>query len=278
MNILNCPVCGKKLAISGKSYVCESGHTFDCAKSGYVNLLLSKHAGKAIHGDNKLMVQARRNFLDKGFYEPLCSCLCSVVNRYSPDAPIILDAGCGEGYYTAAVAKSLVESGINADIYGIDISKSAVEYAARRSRNITYAVASVFNIPAADSSCDMLITLFAPYCGEEYHRVLKADGIMVIAIPSTDHLWELKQAIYDYPYKNEVKPYELEGFSFVESRRISYKMKLESGEDIQSLFSMTPYYYKTGRIEQERLNSLESLETQADFELLVYRKHRTKTA
>ena len=272
MSILTCPVCGEKLGISGKSYVCAKRHSFDIARSGYVNLLLSKHAGKAVHGDNKLMVQARRDFLNKGFYQPLCDALCETVCENLADGGVLFDAGCGEGYYTCAVCDALKSAGIGSEIYGIDISKIAAEYAAKRKTDISFAAASVFHIPAADASCDVLMTLFAPYCGEEYRRILKDGGVMIMAIPAENHLWELKQAIYNSPYKNEVKPYELDGFAFVTKKRISYTMQLNCGEDIQSLFSMTPYFYRTGKAEQERLNALTSLETQADFELLVYRK------
>ena len=111
----------------------------------------------------------------------------------------------------------------------------------------------------------MLITLFAPYCGEEFRRVLGDGGVMIRAIPSTDHLWELKQKIYDIPYKNEVKPYELEGFGLIDKKHIKYDMELDSQEDIDALFSMTPYYYRTGREQQERLAGLGQLQ---DFELL----------
>lgn len=272
MSIYICPVCGEKLDKSGKSYICPNNHTFDEARSGYVNLLLSKHMVKTGHGDNKLMVQARRNFLDKDYYKPLLDVLGKTVCRYLPHGGVLLDAGCGEGYYTSGVRASVAESGKSADFYGIDISKIAAEYAAKRCKDILFAVASVFHIPCEDCSCDVLMTLFAPYCGEEYHRVLKKGGVMIMAIPSVMHLWELKQAIYDSPYKNEVKPYELDGFMLARKQHISYRLALDSQEDIQNLFSMTPYYYRTGRCEQERLAALERLETQVDFELLTYRK------
>ena len=265
MSIFTCPVCGEKLGISGKSYICPNRHGFDISKSGYVNLLLSKHIGKAVHGDNKLMVQARREFLEKGYYSPLREALCEAVRRDFRGG-VILDAGCGEGYYTSAVAQAAPE----AEIYGIDISKAAADCAAKRRDGAAYAAASVFHIPVSDGSCDMLITLFAPYCGEEFRRVLRGGGAMIMAIPSENHLWELKQAVYDTPYKNEVKPYELEGFELAENKRISYTMSLRSQEDIHSLFSMTPYYYRTGAEQKARLAALDTLETQADFELLVY--------
>ena len=270
MSVFICPICGEKLQLHDNTYSCQKNHCFDKAKSGYVNLLQSKHVGKAVHGDNKLMVQARRNFLDKGYYSPLCTALCEAVAKYF-NGEILLDAGCGEGYYTSAIIDKFYQSKIDAKIAGIDISKAAVEYSAKRCKGAEFAVASVFHIPAADASCDMLVTLFAPYCGEEYSRVLKKGGIMIMAIPSEDHLWELKQAIYDTPYKNEVKPYELEGFEFLGSQRITYTIDLASQEDINALFSMTPYYYRTGREQQERLSKLDSLSTKADFELLIYR-------
>ena len=271
MSIFICPVCGDKLEITGNTYICSKRHSFDKAKSGYVNLLLSKHIGKTVHGDNKLMVQARRSFLDKGYYSPLCEALCDAVNM-NINGRTILDAGCGEGYYTSAIIDKIRSENKDAEVCGIDISKVAVEYSAKRCRSAELAVASVFHIPVAESSCDMLVTLFAPYCGEEFLRVLKKDGIMIMAIPSENHLWELKQAIYDTPYRNEVKPYDLDGFELVDRKRITYEMQLDAQEDIDALFSMTPYYYRTGREQQERLAHLGKLTTTADFELLVYRK------
>ena len=272
MSVLICPVCGGMLENTGKSYICGKHHSFDIARSGYVNLLLSKHAGKAVHGDNKLMVQARRDFLDKGYYASLCEAVCGEALKYAKNGSVVLDAGCGEGYYTSAVRAAFDRSDIAVKMYGVDISKVAVEYAAKREKSVKFAAASVFHLPVASTSCDLLITMFAPYCGEEYARVLKSGGIMIMAIPSENHLWELKQAIYDTPYKNEVKPYELDGFEHIGAQRVSFIMELRDSTDIRSLFSMTPYYYKTGRTEQERLEILSELTTQADFEVLTYRK------
>ncbi len=263
MGILTCPVCSQKLSISGKAYTCPQNHSFDIAKSGYVNLLLSKHFKKTVHGDNKLMVQARRNFLEKGFYLPLRNAVCESIKD-----GVILDAGCGEGYYTSGVRECLN----NSEIYGIDISKTAVELASKTHKNINFATASVFHIPVIDSSCDSLITIFSPYCGNEFQRVLKKGGTMLMAIPSEMHLWELKKSVYDTPYKNEVKPYELDGFNLLSKNHINYRFMLDNQQDIQSLFSMTPYYYRTGKIQQERLSLLDGLEVTADFELLTYQK------
>ena len=268
MSVLACPVCGEKLEISGKTYHCSNRHSFDIARSGYVNLLLSKHVGKAVHGDNKLMVAARRDFLESGHYEDLRTALCQRVAEFAADGSVILDAGCGEGYYTSAI---IDRSEVAVELTGIDISKTAVEFAAKRKCGAVFAAGSVFHLPILSGSCDVLVTLFAPYCGEEFRRVLKKGGVMIMAIPSENHLWELKTAIYDVPYKNEVKDYELEGFEFLGSQRLTKKITLDSAEEIRSLFSMTPYYYKTGVKEQERLRNLTELDVTTDFELLTYR-------
>lgn len=271
MSIFICPVCGEKLDISGKSYICPNRHTFDMAKSGYVNLLPTNNSG-GVHGDNKLMLRARREFLEKGYYKPLCDAVCKVVSKYCCQNSVILDAGCGEGYYTTAVKANFDESNIAVELYGIDISKDAVDMAAKRKSGVNFAAASVFHIPVMTNSCDLLLTMFAPYCGEEYGRVMKNGGIMVMAIPAENHLWEMKSKIYDTPYKNEVKDYALDGFEFLGAEKVNFTMKISENSDIISLFSMTPYYYRTGKTEQHRLNDLKHLETQADFEILTYKK------
>ncbi len=270
--ILACPVCGGQLGISGKSYTCKSRHSFDAARSGYVNLLLSKHMGKTVHGDNKLMLQARRDFLERGCYAPLRDAVCKRCIELLPEGGTLLDAGCGEGYYTSGIKAVFDQSGIAVDMYGVDISKIAVELAAKRRCGVTFAAASVFHLPVLTESCDLLVTMFAPYAGEEFRRVLRPDGTMVMVIPSASHLWELKQAVYDTPYRNEVKDYPLDGFDFLGSQRVTFPMELSSTEDILNLFSMTPYYYRTGKNGQEKLSALTRIEVTADFEILSYRR------
>ncbi|MDE7094664.1 MAG: methyltransferase domain-containing protein [Oscillospiraceae bacterium] len=179
---------------------------------------------------------------------------------------MILDAGCGEGYYTSKIAK------LAKTCYGIDISKIAIDYASRSDKFTHYAVGSLFHLPIQDNSCDMLLNIFAPYCGNEFLRVLKPNAYFIMVIPSAKHLWELKQAIYDKPYENQVKDYQLENFHFCEKIIAENRIFLDHAQDIQNLFQMTPYAYRTGAIERERLQNLKSLEIQTAFEILVYRK------
>lgn len=268
-----CPKCGEQLEKKDNSLVCSAGHTYDIARSGYVNLLLSESMNTKLPGDNKLMVNARRDFLGKGFYSVLMESFCDAVKKYAAENSVILDAGCGEGYYTVNMAKALPD----ALIMGTDISKTAVDAAAKRSRaehrdNVFFSVSSVFHMPVKSGSCNMLTTLFAPYCGEEFLRVLKNEGIMIMVIPSERHLWQLKQAVYDTPYLNEVKDFALEGFDLEEHIPVRSEITLDNNMDILNLFSMTPYYYKTSEEGQRRLAALVKLTTEIGFEILVYRK------
>ncbi len=87
-----------------------------------------------------------------------------------------------------------------------------------------------------------------------------------------NHLWELKQAVYEKPYKNEVADMRIDGFELVKSDIVHSEINLCTNQDIQSLFSMTPYYYKTSRTDKEKLDKLDSLKTQIHFCAAIYRK------
>ena len=264
-----CPNCQGTLFYTEKGLLCENGHSFDRAKSGYYNLLLPQKGKNGFHGDNPLMVKARRAFLEKGYYAPLADALQEAVLRHLPKGGLLLDCGCGEGYYTNAVAKAL-EGETN--FVGIDISKTAVDKAARHCKSVQFAVASAFHLPLQAQSVSMLLQIFSPHCAAEFSRVLKKDGIFLEIFPGPMHLYDLKAAVYDTPYQNEPTPFQMEGYTLLETQHIENRIFLPTPADIENLFQMTPYYYKTGKIEQERLQKLEALSVQTDFYLLVYKK------
>lgn len=271
-SLFACPVCGEILEIDGKCRKCVNNHCFDSAKSGYVNLLTSDRMNAKNPGDNKLMVKARSDFLDKGYYSHLREKLCGVVYETVPENAVILDAGCGEGYYTGGICSYLHDMGVNVRIAGIDISKFAADKAAKRCRDAEFAVGSVFHIPMTDLSCDLLLTVFAPFCCEEFIRVIKNGGYMIMVIPGRKHLWELKKVVYETPYENSPKSEKIEGFEFVRKYNVTKEITLESGEDIINLFAMTPYFYNTSPEDKEKLSRLDFLKTVTEFEILVYRK------
>ena len=162
-------------------------------------------------------------------------------------------------------------------MFGMDISRSAVKHAASRAKaagltNVRYAAASSFELPFADRSADLIVSTFAPVSGEEFARVLKKGGRLVIVCPSPVHLMGLRAVLYDEPYLNKPNEYGLKRFAPVSSERLEYKVTLSSNRDIMNLFAMTPYYYKTPREGRERLEKLETLETECGFDILVFRK------
>lgn len=259
-----CPICKEPLT-GDRSLRCSGNHCFDRAKSGYVNLLSGKGGN---HGDPKEMVLARKSFLDKGFYEPLRNDIADTVKAVTENNGTVLDCGCGECYYTDKIAELLPD----AHIMGIDVSKDAVNYGCKRNRELDLAVASVYAMPVADSSVDTAVSVFAPQATEEFIRVLKPEGHLIMAIGGEEHLWSLKKAVYDTPYKNEPADYDLCGFEFIGKKELKYNIDLNSKEDIKNLFSMTPYYHKTSREDIAKLDDLNSLTTEINFEILIYKK------
>ena len=271
-----CPVCQTPITTTEDGGVCRKGHRFDRARSGYMHLLPANRKHAKNPGDDKLMVDARRKFLDKGYYRPLADTVIRLAGEWLANlphqTPCVLDAGCGEGYYTTLLYDALCQRGLEPDILGVDISKLALDKAAKRQKAIFYVVASVFHLPVPDACCDLLCSLFSPYCSEEYQRVIRPGGAMLLVIPGENHLWELKQAIYERPYKNQVKPFALEGFTLLDHMQVHDTIYLAEHNDIENLFKMTPYYYKTSEQDQARLLGRGELTTQIEFEVLLYRK------
>lgn len=265
MNIL-CPICKNKnklkLATDEKSYICSKNHSFDISKSGYLNLLVSKTNS----GDNKDMVNARSNFLNKGYYEPLAIKIKEVVNKYSPDYKNVVDAGCGTGYYSNYLKNS------NSSIYGFDISKFAIDKAKKLQKENNYFVASTSFLPIEDDSVDVLLTVFAPTFPNEFFRVLKKDAIFVLVVPNHNHLYELKKALYDKPYLNEDKDYSIlnSNFTLVEKLDLTYKTNINN-DDLLQLVKMTPYFYKTNPTRIDKLD-FNNDELTLDFSIFVYKK------
>lgn len=269
-----CPVCSDELTDFEKLYRCKNGHCFDKSKFGYVNLLQSQKSSAKRHGDDRLMVRARRDFLDAGYYAFLRDFLCEICEKYIPDGGNVLDAGCGECYYSAGLKQSFTEKEKEIFVAGVDISKDALEFASKRKAGIPLAVASLFDLPFADGSFDAVLNIFSPEADEEFYRVLKTGGFLIKIIPLENHLLGLKSAIYNKPYLNDVPDAETKNFVCMKTSQAKMNLCLDSNEAIQNLFKMTPYYYKTGIEDQQKINNLDYLETQAEFEIRIYRKEK----
>ena len=174
MNFFTCPICKERFEKKSNSLICPSNHCFDLSKRGYVNLLRPSKSSSVRHGDDKLMVESRKNFLNAGFYAPLSDAITAELRAGAPENAVILDAGCGEGYYTVNVKNAL-----NTErVYGIDVSRDAIHAASLRDKTLRLAVASIFDLPVENESIDVMLNLFAPYDGKEFSRVLKKAGCL----------------------------------------------------------------------------------------------------
>ena len=154
----------------------------------------------------------------------------------------------------------------------MDISKFAVKAAAGKYKGIDFAVASLFHLPCAENSADVLTDVFAPIVPEEFFRVLKPGGVMILAVPGARHLYGMKEVLYKEPYENEEHDTAYDGFEYLGRACVQKFITVNGQENIEALFSMTPYYWKTDVKGGERLRALDVLETEIKFDFLVYRK------
>ena len=271
-SLFRCPLCAEPLRREEHTCRCPAGHSFDIAREGYTYLLPANRKHSAAPGDDREMAAARRDFLAKRYYEPLLHTLCQEILPRCGDAPTLLDSGCGEGYYTAGIYQALQAAGKQPRMAGIDISKFILRSAAKREKRVEFAVASSYRLPLADGSIDLLLDCFSPLALEEFRRVLRPGGTFLYVVPAADHLWELKQVLYDRPYPNEEKETPYEGFAYESILPVEDTITLACREDIQNLFQMTPYYWKTPRSGAERLASLDTLTTRIAFRVHVFRR------
>ena len=251
-----CPVCRNELIKVDNSYKCLNKHNFDISKQGYINLNMRNSTNT---GDNSEMINARRDFLDKGYY----SFLLNEVNKLLHKEDKLVDLACGEGYYTS---KFICE-----DKVGIDLSKQGLKIASKNDPNTIYLLNSIFHNPLEDKCADKVITIFAPIAKEEIVRILKDDGLFILVKPNEKHLYELKQVLYDNPYLNEIEDINIEGLKLDKEIKIDNHTVLNNN-DLHNLFMMTPYYNTTSPTDKEKLNSIDELDVTFSFIIDVYRK------
>ena len=264
--LLRCPVCGAPFArtADGKSVRClgDGRHCFDYSKSGYLNF---SRDGKT--GDAKAAVRARSTFLSAGYYQPLCDRVDAVLSETG--AGTVLDAGCGEGYYTNRIAPGRT-------VLGADLSRDGIDRAAREARRSDsgagFAVCSLFAVPVTDGCFDAVINLFAPCAEAEFCRVLKPGGYLLLVGAGVRHLMGLKQVLYDEPRENPGRADLPVGMTLVRRERLEGEMTVAGQEMIDALFSMTPYYWRTCEHDRGKLRGLTELKTAYDFDIFLYRK------
>jgi 23S rRNA (guanine745-N1)-methyltransferase len=186
--MLVCPVrdCHRPLAREERRLICERGHSFDVARSKYVNLLQPQERRSKNPGDNTAAVAARRRLHDRGVTAPFLEAIGEIVGATSSD--VVLDAGCGDGFYLGSLARLAGFEG-----HGIDISTTAIDAAARRYPECEWIVANADRfIPFTDASFSIVLSITARMNGAEFRRVLRPDGRLLVAVAGPDDLLELR--------------------------------------------------------------------------------------
>lgn len=325
---LRCPLCEGQLSAADGVLRCERGHAFDIAKDGYVNLLAPGRAAPRLAGDSKEMLRARRDFLDRGHYQPLSDAINVVVARHlaRPDRRIasveaggsgrqagaaglaptgsaaeigalavaeqatplqslagsppvgILDAGCGEGYYLGQLgARLAAQAGDGMPLlFGMDIAREAARMAASRYLAARFVVADVnARWPFADASMALMLNIFAPRNPIEFARVLAPGGLLLVALPASAHLAELRRIVpllTIEPDKRERVIERLDGsFALTSAASLEYPLEL-SGADAALLVRMTPSARHMAPEALAGLATRERVCVTASFSLLAFAK------
>ncbi len=268
-----CPLCQAPLKSCEGGVQCAANHQFDRAKQGYLPLLPAHHRRSAAPGDDKAMLRGRRTFLQGGYYKPLVERLAAeleVLCAHRSSPPVVLDSGCGEGYYLQQLLLVSQQWGLGLQAYGIDISKEAAKLSARALPEASIAVASSFQLPVLDGSVDVVLRIFSPGDSGEVARVLSEGGEFWRVVPGPSHLYQLKQALYDEVTLHQLPP-SPEGFELISEIPIEFTMALEGSEAIEQLLQMTPFVWRGSEEGKRQLREAASLAVSASFVLQRYK-------
>jgi 23S rRNA (guanine745-N1)-methyltransferase len=183
--LFRCPVCRADLALAERSLRCPQRHSFDLARAGYVNLLTGHGAVPAEGGDDTQQLVRRDAFLSKGYFDAVTDAIRPLLPQ---GAAAILDAGCGTAHHLRRLARG------DDACAGLDVSKDAAAYAAKRYPKSAFAVADIWrDWPVRDEAVDLVLSVFAPKNFGEAARALRPGGLLAVAYPGPDHLIELRR-------------------------------------------------------------------------------------
>ena len=285
---LACPLDGAPLQRQGGSLRCPEGHCFDLAAQGYVNLLPVQNKRSRDPGDSKEMVAARRRFLEVGHYQPIADAVArAVLAAAAPGRTLTcLDAGCGEGYYLRQLAAAAAVEARPLALAGLDISKWAVQAAAKRdlqdarsqasasaAPGTTWIVGSNAGLPVLPATLDRVLCMFGFPVYAEFARALRRGGELLQVDAGPDHLRELREVIS--PTLKPARPAARQappGFEHVGTDTLRFQIHVDGAAAIADLLAMTPHLYRASAEGRARAAALTALTMTVDVRLARYRR------
>lgn len=236
-----CPICGKGMKVrAGTRLICKKEHSFDIAKNGYVNFA---RAG-ALPGYDAALFSARQSVFDSGLYDRVAQAIAQTAYEYIASLPspaVILDAGCGEGYYSAYLSAD--DRFSDNALIGVDLSRDAVAAAARRQARACWCVADLANLPMRKNTADVVLNVLAPANYAEFKRVLRPGGLLIKVVPGNGYLAELRAAMGNDDaagYNNsDVVAYTQKHMKNPQQQQVCYQAPL-TAEQSRWLWTMTP--------------------------------------
>lgn len=281
LRYLTCPLDAKPLTQLGNSLCCADGHSFDIARQGYANLLPVQNKRSRDPGDSREMVAARQRFLSAGHYQSIADAVAGAVLAALPKVSMAscLDAGCGEGYYLRALHSMVTEGGADSiDLVGVDISKWAIQAAAKSELDATWVVASNARLPIVSSSIDAVLCMFGFPVLDEFSRILKESGVLILVEAGPNHLIELRDIIYaaNKHADGDEKP-SLSGFSRYATLSVTDQISLNSKSAIADLLTMTPHMYRANAQGRSAALALLQLTLTVDVSISCWRKTPANT-
>lgn len=267
---LICPECAAPLAPGTGALRCDQDHSYGVAADGSIALLPSTaRAGRA--GDTRAMVQARRTFLDRGYYRPILQAVTDRVALHLQQMLVpsagpthaLLDAGCGEGSYLAGVTRDLRRrpGGTPVCAFGIDISAAAVSMAAARYGECAFIQGDLAaRLPFADGALTAVQNIFAPRNAAEFARVIAPGGLLAIVIPLPEHQQELRAALPILSIEPDKRAHIVrqlgEAFTLQDERAVEYEIEVAVGH-LRPLVLMSPNAWHLTEPDWELLETLE---------------------
>ena len=259
---------------------CAQNHSFDYAKEGYLNLLLSNQRHSKNPGDSGEMIASRHMFLESGVYQAIAEKLGEMIIENGQKSGLnILDCGCGEGYFTRQLSQK--ERFDSSNFYGVDISKSAIKCAAKNNKQERWIIGNIMQkLPIKTGAMDVVLSILAPRHIEEIERVLSDNGFVIIGIPGENHLIELRKLLlaedksFHDKSDKEIKKFS-PLFECNVRDEVVYKERL-TNEQLSHLSKMTPMYWNTSKKMLDETLRLDTLDITVHFKLLLFIKKGEK--